>query len=273
LKSIIKCTTLLVVVGFSSRSAATPRPLPYTYPYETLGEGELELELYGDFTLLRVADATGGAEGRLWEPAYVLQNEFEYGVSDRIELGFYQVFEAQPLDGGSNAMVFDGFKWRVRGRLADAGEWPIDVALYLELETFHDELSLEEKVILAKRFGRFHWMTNLWVEESEHRPFDSALRSMHVVLNPTTGITYQVTPTFQPGIEYWARGELGTVGDSPVDVINNRIHHFLGPTVHLDFGKLWWTAGVYADLNNVNRPQPGEVYGSFWVRSVLGLSL
>src|SRR5258708_38711356 len=100
-KSIIKCTTLLAVVGFSSWSPASPRPLPYTYPYETLGEGELELELYGDFTLLRVADAAGGAEGRVSEPAYVLQNEFEFGVSDRIELDFYQTISAQPLAGGA----------------------------------------------------------------------------------------------------------------------------------------------------------------------------
>jgi hypothetical protein len=270
LKAIIKGGIVLLVIGLPCRAFATPRALPFTYPYETLDEGELELELYGDLTPLRVDTATG----RLWEPAYQLQNEFEYGLSDRVELGFYQVFEAKPesVDGGTNSMIFDGFKWRVRGRLAEAGQWPVDVGLYLELETLHDETSLEEKVILAKRFGRWHWMANLWVEENEQRPFD-ATRSFHFIVNPTTGLTFQVSPVFQPGIEYWARGEFGTVGDSPVDVINNRIHHFVGPTVHFDFGKLWWTAGIYADLNNVNKPQPGEIYGSCWARSVLGLNL
>jgi hypothetical protein len=31
--------------------------------------------------------------------------------------------------------------------------------------------------------------------------------------------------------------------------------------------------GAYADLNNANTPQPGEIYGSFWGRTVLGLNL
>jgi hypothetical protein len=276
MKTIIKCSVMLVALGapgWVSPAIASPRPLPFSYPYETLDKGELELELYGDMTPLRVfEDPNDATKGRLWEPAYLLQNEIEYGVSDRVELGFYQVLEAQPLDGGTNRMIFDGFKWRVRGRIAEAGQWPLDVALYVELETLHDETSLEEKVLLAKRLGRWHWMANLWVEQSEHRAFDAS-RSFHFVLNPTTGLTYEVTPVFQPGVEYWARGELGTVGDTPVDIVNNRIHHFVGPTVHLNFGKLWWTAGLYVDLNNVNYPQQDEIYGPIWMRTVLGLSL
>lgn len=275
MKTIIKCIAALSTIACSSRALATPRSLPFTYPYETNAEGELELELYGDVSPVRVEAGPQSRQptARLWEPAYQLQYEIEYGVSDRIELGFYQVFEAKPLDGGANSMVFDGFKWRVRGRLAEAGQWPIDVALYLELETLHDEMSLEEKVILAKRFGRWHWMANLWVEESEHRPLDPPERSFHFVVNPTTGLTYEVTPGFQPGVEYWARGELGTVGDNAAEIVNNQVHHFVGPTVHIDFGKLWWSAGVYVDLNNTHDPQPNEVYGPVWVRTVLGLAL
>jgi hypothetical protein len=250
-------------------ATATPRPLPFTYPYETLDEGELEVELYGDVTPVRAfVDHTDPSGPKVWEPAYQLQNEFEYGVSDRFELGFYQVFEAQPADRGTNGMTFDGFKWRVRTRLAEQGEWPVDVGLYLELETMHDELSLEEKVILAKRVDRWHLMANLWVEESEFRPLDGpSQRSFHFIVNPTAGFVYQVAPVFQPGVEYWARGEFGT------DDVNDRISHFLGPTVHLNFGKLWWSLGVYADLSHLGVPQVGEVYGPVWVRSVLGLNL
>ena len=269
MKTIIKCSAPLVLMAFSSPGLASPRPLPFTYPYETLDEGQLELELYGDVTPLRVfVDPQGDpASGRLWEPAYQLQNEFEYGVTDRVELGFYQVFEARALDGGDNNMIFDGFKWRVRTRLAEAGEWPVNVGLYLELETMHDETSLEEKVILDKRFGRLHWMANLWVEQSERRPFDPLQRSLHFIVNPTTGLVYQVTPAFQPGVEYWARGEFRT------GVVNDQIHHFVGPTVHIDFGKLWWSLGLYVNLNNVNNTQPGDAYGPCWARTVLGLSL
>jgi hypothetical protein len=277
MKTIIKCGALFGVVWWSSGALGSPRPLPFTYPYETLGEGELEVELYGDMTPLRIFANPGASTGpRLWEPAYQLQSEFEYGVSDRVELGFYQVFEATPeatADGASNRMTFDGFKWRVRTRLAEAGEWPIDVALYLELETLHDEYSLEEKVILARRFGRAHWMANIWVEESLARPFDQSQRELDFIINPTTGLVYEVAPWFQPGVEYWARGQLGTQGRTGVDAVNNRVHHFVGPTVHFDWGKLWWSLGVYADLNNAGQPQPGELYGPVWARTVLGLNL
>jgi hypothetical protein len=268
MKAIIKFLSAMGVLTLCVVSQATPRQLPFTYPYETLANGELELELYGDMTPVRVAaDPADPTKGNLWEPAYVLQNEFEYGALDRVELGFYQVFEANPADGGSNTMQFDGFKWRVRTRLAEAEELPVDVGLYFELETMHDELSLEEKVILAKRIGAVHWMANLWVEESWRRPYDDRVRSFHFILNPTTGMEFEVTPVFHPGIEYWARGEIDA------SAINDKVHHFVGPTVHLNFGKVWWTFGAYADLTNFAKPLPGEVYGPIWARSVLGLNL
>jgi hypothetical protein len=274
MKTIIKCALATAFLLVSARAGANPRPLPFTYPVETLPAGNLELEQYADVTPLRVhADPANPAGGRLWEPAYLLQTEFEYGLTDYVELATYLQFEANPQDGGSNAVNFDGLKFEARGRFADAGEWPIDVGIYLELETLHDELSLEGKVLLAKRIGRLHWMANLWAEAGYDRPFDPSQRSFHVVLNPTTGLTYEVTPTFQPGVEYWARGELGTVGDTPLDQINNRIHHFVGPTSHLNFGRAWWSVGFYFDCNNINKPQPGEIYGPYWVRSVLGLDL
>ena len=263
-----------LVLTCSARAAnANPRPLPFTYPYETLPEGSAEVELYGDMTPLRVvADPADGTKGRLWEPSYRLETEFEYGVTDHTELGFYQVFEADAQDGGTNAFRFDGFKWRVRHRFAEAGELPIDVALYVELETMHDELSLEEKIILSKRFGHLRWMGNIWVEQTIARPYDDAQRALEFIVNPTTGLTYQVTATFHPGVEYWARGELAPGGEGP-DHVSRTVHHFVGPVAHLNFGRLWWSAGLYANLNNVNRPQLGETYGPIWFRSVLGIDL
>lgn len=253
---------------FCRPAGANPRPLPFTYPYETLGKGQAEIEFYGDMTPLRVlADPTDASKGRLYEPAYVLQTEFEYGISDRLELGLYQVFEASPKDGGTNAMTFDGFKWRLRYRLAEPGELPVDIAFYAELETMHDELALEEKVILAKHFGNFHWMGNLWVEQELERPYDGGDKDVDFVINPTTGITYEISPVVRVGAEYWARGTL-----SP-ETINDRVHHFIGPTFHANFGTLWWTIGAYANLNNINNPELGEIYGPMWLRSVIGIEL
>jgi hypothetical protein len=262
----------LLVSGLAN---ANPRPLPFTYPNETLPKGNLELELYTDVNPLRVyRDPVDPTAGKLWEPGYILQNEFEYGLTDHVELGFYQVFEANPADGGENGMSFDGLKWRVRTRLAEPGELPVDIGLYFELETMHDELSFEEKVNLQKRFGRAAWMANLWVEEEIERPLDSSNhgRELEFVINPTTGFTYELTPAFHPGIEYWARGQLETEG-TPQERANARVHHFVGPAIHFELGRLWWSGGLYLNLNSTKIPQPGDAYGPVWFRSVLGLDL
>jgi hypothetical protein len=274
MKTIIKCIVVVGSVIVPAVARATPVPLPFTYPYETLAKGEVEDELYGDMTPLRVnSGLPAGQTQHLWEPAYVLQNEIEYGLTDHVELAWYQVFEANPVDGGGNLAQFDGFKFRGRFRVAEEGELPVDLAFYLELEALHDEMSLEEKVILAKRIGALHWMANLWVEEEDNRYLDSSLQYFDFVANPTTGFTWEVAPSFQPGIEYWGRGVFGARQSTPTDTVNDRYHNFLGPTVHFDWGKLWWSLGVYANLNDLSAPQVGYAYGPIWVRTLLGINL
>jgi len=262
----------LAAMSLAAVVHATPVPLPFTYPYETLERGAVEDEIYADVTPLRVANTPKATPAQLWEPAYVLQNEIELGVTDHVELAWYQVFEGSPQNGGSNSLTFDGLKFRGRFRVAEAGDLPLDLSFYLELETLHDEISLEEKILLARRFGRFHWMANLWVEQEDNRPFDGAAQYFDFVVNPTTGFTYQVTPVFQPGIEYWGRGTFFVKGATGVQADNLAYKSFLGPTVHLDWGKVWWSLGVYVNLNDVGTPAVGSVYGPVWIRSLLGLS-
>jgi hypothetical protein len=92
-------------------------------------------------------------------------------------------------------------------------------------------------------------------------------------VNPTTGLVFEVTPVFQPGIEYWARGQIAPSGLTDQDRNNTAVHHFLGPTLHFNFGRLWWSTGAYFNLNDTSTPVPGDVYGPVWFRTVLGLSL
>lgn len=268
----------LVLLAWTGVARANPRTLPFTYPYEQLNEGQAEVEMYTDMTPLRVYQDPGGdrRQGRMYEPYYRLQSEIEYGVSDHFEVGFYQVFQATPENGGGNTFRFDGLKWRGRYRFAEADEWPVDVAVYLEFAWLHDELELEEKIILQKRFGNLRLMANLWVEQEMENYLRSGEKELELVLNPTFGVTYQVSPLFSPGIEYWARGMLDAEEEAkgdPVKYANKRLTNFVGPAVHLNFGKVWWTLAAYANLNNVNNPQPGEIYGPFWFRSLLGVEL
>ncbi len=275
MKVIINTAVFTMMVG-EATAAATPRVLPFSYPNETLSENAVELEVITDANPLRVpADANDASLGNVWEPEWTIQTELEYGITDRFELGLYQVFKAEPVAGGDNAFAFDGLKWRLRTRLAEPGQWPVDIGLYFELETMHDELALEGKVNLQRRFGRALMLSNLWVEEEFERPYDTKAhgREVHFIVDPTAGVAYEIAPAFQPGVEFWARGQLVASGDTAQARENSRVHYFVGPTTHVNLGRLWWTMGFYLNANSLHTPQPGDAYGPFWLRTMLGLDL
>jgi hypothetical protein len=48
----------------------------------------------------------------------------------------------------------------------------------------------------------------------------------------------------------------------------------VGPTVMLNFGRLWWSNGLYFRASDPTRAvQAGDGYGRIWLRSVIGVSL
>jgi hypothetical protein len=256
------------VVWTALPARANPRPLPFTYPYETLTAEEAEIEQYVDMTPARIVDpedTTGN--GRIWDMRYQLQTEFEYGITDHLELGLYLVFENEA--GGP--LAFDGVKQRLRLRLAEEGTLPVDMDLYGELAEFHDELEFEEKVILSKRFDKVRVMANLWFEESLER-YEGELET---TFHPTGGITDEITPNLHLGFEYW--GTTQFENEAPAGSVahfNNGFHHYVGPAVSLQFGKLWWSTAAYFRLDDAKRTsEVGDQFGHAWVRTVIGLQL
>jgi hypothetical protein len=255
------------VAMFAARtSRANPRPLPFTYPYETLPAEEAEIEQYVDTTPLKIPDPEKPG-GQVWDQKYLLQTEFEYGITDRLELGLYLVFANET--GGP--IFFDGTKQRLRFRLAEQGEWPVDLALYGEVSELHDELELEEKLILGKRFDKVRLMANLWFEQEFERYSGEA----EVIFHPTFGVTGEIDPMFHLGAEYWAAGKFESEAPAgSAEAYNDKFHHYLGPAASLQFGKLWWSVGAYLRLDDMKRAvEIDDAYGHLWVRSVIGLSL
>jgi hypothetical protein len=247
-----------------SAARANPRPLPFTYIHETLGEGETEIEQYVDYVPTRVQSATTGA--KYWYGATAFQTEYEHGITDRLELGLYVTFlptPSDPLTQNPDIVGANGFKQRLRYRLADSGAWPIDVALYGELSESESEFEFEGKVILQRRIGALRLVGNAWFEREYTYDGHGTW-----VLNPTFGLTYGGVPSVQPGIEYWMRAEYPDGQPSP------GANHYVGPAVLLQFGRLWWTTGVYYRLNDMNRTDdPGTGMAHVWIRTVLGLGL
>lgn len=256
----------VAILGFTPVASATPRFLPFTYGYETNAEGEAEIEQYVDLTPVKGAAPDGSSQ---WYLASQFQTEFEYGITDRLELGLYVTFAPQPGDlTGAELTEKTGAKQRLRLRLGEQGQWPVDVALYGELVENQDEIEVEGKIILQRRFGDLRIATNLWAEFEHYYTSEKA-----IVLNPTLGASYQVTPSVHPGIEAWARAELSDPVEHPVP-FGHGPHVLVGPTLLLNFGRVWWSTGVYLRATDYGRsPYPGDAPGSVWGRSVIGVSL
>ncbi len=256
----------------STGAFANPRPLPFTYQYETLPKGEAEVEEFVDVAPLYAWDADHHS---VLEPAYQLTTEVEYGLTDRLELGLYMVMKNEPDSEGAGApLIFDGLKQRLRYRIGREGQLPVDIALYFEVAELHDEIELEEKVIVQKRFGRLKAIANLWVEQGFERGGEVSF-----TLNPTAGLVYELNENLTLGAEYWMHAEYtlaspeGEEEASAQDEWNHAPHHFLGPAISLRWDRLWWTTGVYGRLDDFERTiRPGDKFGRAWVRTAIGLS-
>jgi hypothetical protein len=251
-------------------ASANPMPLPFTYVYSTLPKGEAEVEQYVDLTPVKAYDLNGNLQTYL---ASQFQTEFEYGITDRLELGLYIAFQPQGPTGYSETATLSegtGAKERLRYRFAEEGELPIDLALYGEVVEFGNELEFEGKILLQKRFGDLILAANLWGEVEKE--YATPGNEVDWVANPTLGATYQLTPVVHLGVEGWMRGEWP--GSNPPRTFSLGPHEYVGPTFMFDFGRIWWSTGAYLRLDDIEHQMaPLDNYGPVWVRTIIGFGL
>jgi hypothetical protein len=261
----------LIGVFVASVAHANPRPLPFTYTSDTLPAGGVELEQYVDLTPLRAISPTTTMPETYLASAF--QTEIEIGLRDRLELGLYLTyvpdFGAALANQAQFAGAGTGLKQRLRYMLADPGAWPIDVGVYGELVENEREIELEAKLLLQMRFDRLRVAANL---SAEYELYFSDQREL--VVNPSLGATYELTPRVHLGVETWLRGEYPTNPAPGMRTFGLGPHVYAGPALLASFGKLWWTVGVYARVTEMSHDlTPGEPYGSVWARSLIGYEL
>lgn len=247
-----------------------PHPLPFSYPYQTLPAGKVEAEAIVDLVPVQVPrEAEDGTRDAVTALRYQLQAEFELGITERLELGFYLSFH-QGATADTPALRFDGLKQRLRYRFAEEGDLPLDIGVYVEVAEFYNEIEIEQKLLLSRRFGYLTAIANLWVEQEYY--FQT--QDWKLIYNPTVGAVYELSPAFMLGLEYWARGRFDhedasadSSGDSP-----SGPRHYLGPTVLLQSGEAWWSTGVYARLDHLSEAAvPDDPYGKVWIRTMVGM--
>lgn len=265
-----KAVTALVTFT-AATSLANPRALPMTYTTDVRAPGTVEIEQYVDLVPLRaISPASSQEESYL---AFAFQTELELGLCDRLELGLYLTFAPDYGDAYANetspAGSGTGMKQRLKYVLADPGAWPIDVGVYGELVENEREIELEAKLLLQRRLGKARVAANL---TGEYELYFSKQRDL--VLAPSLGATYEVSPKIQIGAETWMRGEYPQYPKPASRVFGLGPHVYAGPTLLLNLGKLWWSIGAYGRLTDTGHDlAPGEAYGRVWIRSIIGYDL
>lgn len=221
---------------------ADRRSMIRAYEYATQPEGNLEFELWNDVR----APKAGGFD----KAAVEHRIELEYGITDHWDLALYHVF----VQGSGEAFHFDAWRAETRYRLAEKGEWPVDLLLYFELERpadFTAPYETEEKLILEHDFGRLGLVANLVAEQSFLHAGD------HHQWEVDAGARFEVAPALRVALEGWT---IQGVGARPRG-------WFVGPSVSVATSKIWIQIGAGVGLGI------GDTDSSAEIRSVLGFNL
>jgi hypothetical protein len=206
---------LLLVSGVA---AAEPRSFTHTFEYATLPSGDGEIEVWH-----REVIHDAGLER-----SETLDDQLQvgFGAADHVEV---DVIGAVTDDGV--AMHFAALRGELRGRIADRGELPVDIAIHAGAAKEFDERVYDAyaRLVLARDFDRISVAATGQVlfrfgadSFAAKRQYDGA-----------AGVTYEVAPRFHAGLEAWGF----------IDTDSNHLCSFeLGPALAVRASQNLWVA-------------------------------
>lgn len=160
---------------------------------------------------------------------FTFREEFEFGLTDRLQLGIY-LFDWKVLNGTMN----DGTSFKDTGieliyNLTDPTTDFIGSALYGEVVWGQDIFKLEGKVLLQKNIGKWMFAYNTIIEAAwegdDYEEENGAWEN-------TFGISYQINPSISVGVEALHEVEFEGWGESSA--------HFLWVGPNFSFRKKDW---------------------------------
>jgi len=206
-------------------------------PYYTAKRGEFEVELFNDVSF-KEADNDDSYSTKH-------QLELEYGITDHFQLAYYEVYAWNRTQDWER----DQFKIEAKYRLAEPGQWPLDVTLYTEYKNPDGSRerrsdAVESKLILSKDIGLWNVVANAIVEKDINTHSDWELAY-------TAGISYGLTPRTRVGLE--VKQQLGTSDEFRFDgtqelLVVPGIYTSLTPHVRILFGPAFGMTRASDDL-------------------------
>ena len=238
-RSRIAAAFVLIGLVLGNGSAyAHMRDTLFNQGYHTTRKGELEVELYNDFNFKDTDnDSTNHSKHQV---------ELEYGVTNHLQLAYYEVFTWDR----PNDWQRDAFKVEAKYRFLESGELPVDIALYGEYKNPNgrDRIAsdeLEGKLIFSKDVGPWNVIGNLIAERkiNEHEDLQWEY---------TAGVSYAVNSRVRLGLEL--KETLGDQGEFGIRRKNHELQLMpviaasLTPHTHLLFGTAFGLTRASDDL-------------------------
>jgi len=237
-RAVIACVVGLVVgFGIVPRAEAHLKDYLVTQDYYTAKRGEFEVALWND-VIFPEADNDDTYKTKH-------QVELEYGLTNHLQLAYYEVYTWDRTKDWAR----DEFKIETKYRFAEAGQWPLDAALYIEYANPNGRRAtgsdtLEGKLILSRDFGRWNAAVNLVTEKKINT-------GSHWEYEYTAGVSYALTARTRLGLE--VKQGLGDSKDfdfsgrQPLYVVPG-IYTSLTPHVRLLVGPAFGLTRVSDDL-------------------------
>ena len=185
------------------------------YGYQTQGKGNLDPELLSSYIAVGHKAGDGGSS-----PTYASQNMMRYAL----EFDYLNLAKADAQD-----IQYAGSKFRFRGRIAEAGELPVDFGWYSEVEWWSskfndDQLEGEFMLNMQKDLGPWTVIVNapdlekVIVGNNKNMVFEIGWRGE---------VSYQTSERTRVGLQVY--GSPGTVND-PTPLAQQQ--QYVVPTVH-----------------------------------------
>lgn len=214
------------MIVFLALLFADVRIYPFTYPFVTTPSGDVELEFYYTVKDKKPDEAIDAIEQWL---------EVEYGITDRLDISFYQMWSSDI----NNNLKNSGNKVRFRYKLAEKNRFILDPLLYLEYKFLPGKADeTEYKLILAKDAGRFNFSYN-YILELSHKDVVGKWENEHFL-----GVSYALNHTLRVLVEnlYVSAHE----GKSEADYIGGGMNYISSG------GKFWFSAGIYRGITDAS---------------------
>ena len=219
MKFITVCV-LSLIFGYASLLSDN-RNFVWTYEYLTMEEGGAEVEHYITFEGLENFESQGKR---------TLSIEYEIGMSEGFDFAIYQNFKQSAGD----AFSWDGFKARLRKKLAKENAWWFSPLLYLEYKassgaTLHN---IEAKLILERKFGDFTLALNPYFGYDQKRIKND--------LGEENGSKeWEFTPKYALGLNY----DIARLFSFGFEAKGSESGHYIGPALSHGEHDLWMSFG------------------------------